>query len=307
MNKRKNNRNIRFRKYTYPADYSNISEFLSGLYQPGPRHDAWLESRWEYMYYHPDFDESLLTGIGIWEADDNIVAVAHSELTPGEVYLQVAPGFTFLKQEMLEYSEKYLSLVTVDGSRYVKVYINDYDVGLESIARKQGYQKIQEAAETWSVFNIPISLPEIKIPEGFYLKSLREDNNLVKLDRVIYRGFNHPGEPPEGGVEGKKKIQSAPHYRKDLNIVIEASDGRYASYCGIWYESAHKIAYVEPVCTDPDFRRMGLGSAVVLEAIRRCGLEGASVAYVGSQQPFYLSLGFRKVFDIHLWMKKLTN
>lgn len=69
----------------------------------------------------------------------------------------------------------------------------------------------------------------------------------------------------------------------------------------MWYEARHKIAYVEPVCTDPDYRRMGLGTAVVLEGIKRCGVEGATVAFVGSQQPFYMSMSFEKLFDIYLW------
>jgi len=34
---------------------------------------------------------------------------------------------------------------------------------------------------------------------------------------------------------------------------------------------------------------------VVLEGIRRCGALGATCAYVGSDQPFYLSLGFEVI------------
>lgn len=87
---------------------------------------------------------------------------------------------------------------------------------------------------------------------------------------------------------------------------MEAPDGSFAAYCGMWYEARHRIAYVEPVCTDPDYRRMGLGVAVVLEGIRRCGAEGATVAFVGSEQPFYLAMGFEKLFDIHLWTNQAT-
>ena len=37
---------------------------------------------------------------------------------------------------------------------------------------------------------------------------------------------------------------------------------------------------------------MGLGRAAVLEGIRRVGEVGATVAYVGTEMPFYLSFGF---------------
>ena len=75
-------------------------------------------------------------------------------------------------------------------------------------------------------------------------------------------------------------------------MVAVAPDGNYASFVGIWPVPESTACYIEPVATDPDYRRMGFGTAVVLEAIRRCAEEGATVAYVGSDQAFYLSMGF---------------
>ena len=144
------------------------------------------------------------------------------------------------------------------------------------------------------------------LPEGFGLKSLADDNDLHKLDRVLWRGFGHGDEPPDDGIEGREFMQSAPNYRKDLNVVVEAPDGNFVSYCGMWYEPVHSVAYVEPVATDPDYRRMGLGSAAVMEGIRRCGKMGAQVAYVGTNKPFYMSMGFRVVYKTPLWERQWT-
>jgi predicted N-acetyltransferase YhbS len=99
-------------------------------------------------------------------------------------------------------------------------------------------------------------------------------------------------------------LQSAPNFRKDLWVVVEAPNGEFASNCGMWYEPVHSIAYVEPVATDPDFRRMGLGRAAVLEGIRRCGEMGATVAWVGATMPFYLSMGFRKAYSSSIWQRE---
>ena len=294
----------RLRRYEHQSDYNRIARFLLETYQPGNRHSNWLQSRWEYMHYHPNLDESALSKIGVWEANGDIVAVAHHELVLGYVYIEVHPDFTHLKQEMLEYAEGHLCIETDDGRRYIKIFINDFDTELETIVRRREYRKITEIADCWSVFKISTPFPVISLPAGFQLKSLREDNDLSKLNRVMHRGFNHPGEPPEGGVENMEKMQTAPNYRKDLNIIVVAPDGRYASYCGMWYEARNKIAYVEPVCTDPDFRRLGLGTAAVLEGIRRCGKEGATIAFVGTDQPFYISMGFEKLFDVRLWTNK---
>jgi len=99
-------------------------------------------------------------------------------------------------------------------------------------------------------------------------------------------------------------MQSAPNYRKDLNIVTVAPDGAYASYCGMWLDHTNRIAYVDPVRTNPNYRHMGLGTAVVLEGIRCCGTEGATIDTVGSDQPFYMSMSFKKLFDINLWARE---
>ncbi len=99
-------------------------------------------------------------------------------------------------------------------------------------------------------------------------------------------------------------MQSAPSYELDLNIMIKAPGGGLASYCGIWYEPVNRIAYVEPVATDPEYRRMGLAGAAVLEGIRRCASRGATVAYVGAVLPVYLSLGFRQIFNCSTWQRE---
>ena len=102
-------------------------------------------------------------------------------------------------------------------------------------------------------------------------------------------------------------MQSAPTFRHDLNIVVEAPVGHFASFSGTWFDPTNRIAYVEPVATDPDYRRRGLGAAAVLEGIRRCGELGASVAYVGSDQAFYHAIGFTVAHISQCWARTLEG
>ena len=88
-------------------------------------------------------------------------------------------------------------------------------------------------------------------------------------------------------------------------FVTVAPDGQFVSFAGRWSEPVNRFGYVEPVATDPDYRRMGLGTAAVMEGVRRCALEGATVAYVGSTQLFYQSMGFREVARQECWLKYL--
>ncbi len=99
----------------------------------------------------------------------------------------------------------------------------------------------------------------------------------------------------------------APGFRRDLTIVAVAPNGDYVAYCGMWVVRRHRVAYVEPVATDPDYRRLGLGRAVVLESLRRAAEDRADVAWVGSGLPFYEAIGFRQMFAVYPWVKSLAG
>ena len=290
---------ITSRSYDHGNDYERVGQFLLRTYQTTGDHINWLQPRWEYMHYHPYIRRVDLGSIGVWEVNGEIVAVVHPEHRMGTVYLEIDPAYAALKREILRYAERHPAAIS-NGSKTLRVYINDSDDGLQKIASEMGYMK-GKGNEEMTRFDIPDPFPAMSLPADFRLKSLAEENDLRKVHRVLWRGFNHEGEPPEEGIEDRRFMQSAPNFRKDLNIVVEAPDGVFASYCGMWYEPTHRIAYVEPVATDPDFRRLGLGKAAVLEGIRRCGNEGATVAYVGTAMPFYLDIGFKPMYRVSTW------
>jgi predicted N-acetyltransferase YhbS len=285
------------------VDFPAISDFLYGLYQPDNSDGNWLQPIWEYAYTHPWFDEESVSRIGIWEDNGTTVAVGLYELRLGEAFFQIHPDYVHLKPEMVAYAERYLTALTEEEKRYLKVYVNDFDSALEGLVRSRGYEREPRSDRPMSQFVISEPFPSIHLPEGFRLKSVAEENDLAKIDRVLWRGFNHPGKPPEDSIEGRKKMQSGPHFRQDLTMVVEAPNGAFVAFAGLWLDPVNRIGYVEPVATDPDYRRMGLGTAAVLEGIRRCGELGATVAYVGSDMPFYRAMGFHKLYTSNCWIK----
>lgn len=289
------------------ADFPAISDFLYSLYQPHNRDGNWFQPVWEYAYTHPWFDEEAVQRIGIWEDGGQIVGVALYELRLGETFFQVHPDYASLKTEMLDYAEDALAGTDDEGRRYLRAYVNDFDTAFARGVQARGYALEPGWHRPMAEFVIPKPFPPICVPEGYRLKSLADDNNLGKVDRVLWRGFNHPGEPPPDGIEDRKKMQSGPHFRHDLTIVVEAPHGDFVAFGGIWFDAINRIGYVEPVATDPDYRRKGLGTAAVLEGIRRCGEFGATVAYVGSDQPFYRAMGFQKVYTQACWLRVFTE
>jgi predicted N-acetyltransferase YhbS len=292
------------RPYDHDADYERVGRFLVRTYGVGDRQVNWLQPRWEYMHFHPLVREIDLGAIGLWEARGDIVAVVHPEHAMGTAYFQVDPGCLDLRKEMLKHAERSLS-VPAGNARRLRVHIHDRDGDFQAIASEAGYRK-SDGREPMSCFTIQSRIRRVALPAGFRLKTLADDNDLRKVNRLFWRGFGHGNEPPDDGTEERRFMQSAPNYREDMNVVVEAPDGNFVSYCGMWYEPVHSIAYVEPVATDPDYRRMGLGRAAVMDGIRRSAQLGAVEAWVGSDQPFYLSLGFQPMYSTSTWERAWT-
>jgi GNAT superfamily N-acetyltransferase len=297
---------IKFRNYQHPDDYNRIDEFLVAHHQPGNTDGNWLEPAWEYMHGHPYLDKTSLQKIGVWEDDRKIVAVAHYESILGEAFFEFDANQRQLRKEMLDYAETNLTGISQkDGRKHLCTYICDSDHEFLALVQDRGYTKNLDGTRPMYRFDIPGPFPAITLPDGFRLTSLAEECDWAKVHRVIWRGFNHEGEPPSGEEELKSRriMFDTPKARRDLKIAVAAPNGDFAAFCGMFYEPNGKFAYVEPVATDPAYRRLGLGKAAVLEGIRRCGNLGATVAYVGSDQEFYKALGFRKVFISGCWTK----
>jgi GNAT superfamily N-acetyltransferase len=297
---------IQLHPYHPARDYQRVSEFLITHHQPGNADGNWLEPAWEYMHSHPALDATQLEKIGLWEDGGEIVAVTNYESRLGEAFFQFHPAYRHLFPAMLDYAEANLTGQSEeDGRRFLRAYINDDAPELQSLVQARGYQKDPHGTRPLYRFDIPDPFPPITLPDGFRLTSLAEACDWAKVHQVMWRGFDHGDDVPmnEEEFDSRRTMFDTPRARRELKIAVAAPNGEFAAFCGMFYEPGKRFAYVEPVATDPRYRRMGLGKAAVLEGIRRCGVLGATVAYVGSDQLFYQAIGFKKVYNSECWVK----
>jgi ribosomal protein S18 acetylase RimI-like enzyme len=139
-------------------------------------------------------------------------------------------------------------------------------------------------------------LPPVRVPQGFTVRSVRGTEDLdarVEVHRAVWA-------PSRVVRESYRAVMAAPPYRRELDVVVEAPDGRFAAYCLCWLDEENRVGLYEPVGTHPDFRRLGLGAAACLEGLHRLRAAGADrcVVYPGTGKPaaeFYEALGFRSI------------
>ncbi len=296
---------ISFRNYQPPEDYRKISEFLIENFQPGNQDGNWVEPGWEYMHGHPYLQPHYLPKIGIWEEDRKIIAVVIFEEGLGDAFFQFKAGYRYLRSDMLDYAEANLA----NENGYLNVYITDFDHAFIALVEKRGYQLTPHGDRPTAIFKIPDPFPEIVLPDGYRLISLADWPDWSKVHQVMWRGFDH-GEVPEitqEDMEMRRKMFDTVTADLNLKIVVVAPNGDFVSICGMFYQPDNRFAYVEPVATDPDYRRKGLGKAAVLEGVRRCAERGAVEAIVGSDQEFYQAIGFEVKYYTQCWQKQVNN
>ncbi len=253
---------------------------------------------WEYAHTHPYFEHSLTHRFGIWEENEEIVGVACYEMNIGECYFTTKEGYDYLKPEMLEYAETELSKRSADQcSLDVRVY--DYEEALIKLLVQRGYRKTY--SEPIRVYNYASGFSKRTLPEGFTFITLEDENDLRKINEVIWRGFNH-GDEPDDDLDSRLLMQSGPHFRKDLTAIIKAPNGDYACFAGMWMDGVNDFAYLEPLATDPRYRGLGLATVAVTELMKRTEPLGATYCFGGAPD-FYPKIGFETSCHRDLWSR----
>jgi len=293
---------VHFRLFN-EGDIDRIGKFLGRL---SVGQDNERKVIWDCLLEHPCFEMFHPEKIGIWENDFEIVGIVRLE-SPwyGGIFADIDPEYSEICRDMIDYAEKTFSGKDDDGNKYLNVFARDNDI-LPSILTENGYCLGKEGR---MLFYPPLlSLKEIKIPEDFQIKSLRDVYSFEKLNALLWKAFEYEGAPPSYDDEVYLPRKHAwLGYNKDICTVVIAPDQSYASFCGIWYDQDTRAAFIEPLATAPGYRKLGLASACILESIRKCREIGAVNVFVEPDEEafeWYTRIGFKKTCYSHCWVKR---
>ncbi|CAN5377023.1 hypothetical protein BH10CHL1_BH10CHL1_09050 [soil metagenome] len=136
-----------------------------------------------------------------------------------------------------------------------------------------------------------------QLPAGFQLRHLRGEDEVEAATALLAAAFNITTVT----VEWRRRILQRTEYIPELDVVVVAPDRRFAAFCLCWLHPDGAIGQIEPIGTHPEFQRLGLGRAALLEGLRRLQARRATLAYVGTSAGNFRSLGmYRSVgFALH--------
>jgi GNAT superfamily N-acetyltransferase len=290
------------RSYTnksgYTEDFIKVCDFLIRINKDKVITPNYLWARWVWQF-GPYMSMEHLSHIGIVEDNGILVGLATYEGDLGESYFCLDEKYNYLKPQLIEYA-----LENLDSHGEIKITLPDGDFEYQQAAVQKGFVPTTQKS---SVAMIDISNHVYSLPEGYRIMSFDDEGfDIERYYNAIWRGFNNQRQRNEREKESMRNREGfdAPYLNLNLRILVVAPNGDYAAHCGMWFIPNSRYAYIEPVFTLPEYRKMGLGKAAVLEGVIRCGKLGAKQAYVLSSQQFYYSIGFYPIQNETWWVHK---
>jgi mycothiol synthase len=282
------------RKYQSEEDYWRIRDFLRDVFlQNDRRMLSWPVARLDYWRWHGIMnlgDGDLEAGVFLWETLDGQIAAVLNREGAGQVFLQIHPTFKNVdfEEQMITLAEGHLRAPSRKGGEVLWVWSDAEDTQRQAILEKRGYNHIVEADEHQWQRNLELPIPNNPVIQGYTLRSLENAIDLPSRSWASWRAF-HPDRPEadyDNDWSWYLNIQSAPLYRRDLDLVVIAPEGEVAAFTTIWYDDEICCGYFEPVGTRPEHQRQGLARALLCEGMRRLKkIGGTQVMTIGGESP----------------------
>jgi len=290
---------VSVRRYDILSDFSSVYNFLEETYDETTLNSYLLPQYFEYAHASNWFDYPRSHRMGLWEDKGSIVGISAYEMEIGTTHIHAKNTHTYLLRDILYWAEKEIS-ISENGKRSLKVWITSEEPEKQHLLLNSGYQFVRK--EAVNIFRYTNAFIERQLPEGYRIIDGTQVD-YAKLAECFWRGFNHEDAIPEKKIDGNIKCCNAPHANKSLMTIVTAPNGEYACALGMWFDERNKYAYLEPLATVPKYRRMGLATIALTEAMKKTKALGAKYCFGGAGE-FYTAIGFETICHRELWKKE---
>ena len=101
-------------------------------------------------------------------------------------------------------------------------------------------------------------LKPVELPDGYRVRTVRGVEEAGPVAELHAAGFGSSWTP-----ELYARVMTSPGYSPDREFIVEAPNGDLAAFCVTWPDVINRVGLFEPVAVHPDYRRLGLGRAVM--------------------------------------------
>ncbi len=300
---------IQPRPYNKQQDFQPIMTFLSDLFLRTKSYENWFPDRFE------NSSDSREDGIMIWEEHDTTVNPTTKKIialtsrdSPKDFFLQVDPAYRHIEPQMIKWIESYRKATSTPEITEVVIKINilEGNSKREKLLSTLGYTN-EGIYGFYRIRQPNTPIPEYACPKGFRIRTLkRADYDQLAL--LIRRVFGH-GE--YFTAEVLEWLASCSFYKEELDLVVVTPEDIIASFCTFRLDPNSHILSLEPMGTNPDYRGLGLGKAIMSEGIKRSMKYKPPFFYIdgAANNPaanrLYDATGFTEKYAINSWTKRI--
>ena len=273
----KQNQTLKMRPYRDESDYWRIRNFLRELFLLYDRieqdnHVALLDHwRWHYILTCQETG-SVDQVTTLWETKSGQIAAVLHPICHDEVRLHVHPHFRTpaLDDEMIAYAEEHHSDAFQDGKRILYVQVSADDAQRQKILARRGFDQRPSRFHYWQR-DLDAPIPEAPVHPGCEIRSMGAEDELPARSWASWRAFHaeESDENYDGDFSWYRNMQSAPLYRRDLDIVAATPEGEIAAFSTISYDDYTRSAVIVLEGTATEHLQRGLDKAITIEGMRR--------------------------------------
>ncbi len=240
-----------------------------------------------------------IAAIGWFYKDDNELGITLDPALSG-----TSEGETLVDQ-LIDWSMYRSAALKPAADIGLAITLLHSDQWMQSVLGQRGFADQNEPMFVGFRQSLEHDVPAPDLPSGLTFRDLTGEEGVAR--RVELHNEIWPDE--QVTVEDYGRLLAAPIYRPDLDLFVTDPDGRAASYCHTWFDPVSRTGLFEPVGARSEYRRMGLTSALLYEAMRRLRSLGATAVYVGSlagndaANRLYESVGFTRIADWRKWQR----
>lgn len=301
-------KNITTKQFQILTDIQLAWDFMVDIYDPffingvpAPFFEYAITSSW--------MNKSYLHLNRLWLDGGRVVGFVFSEEPVTNIFFNLRPGYEELTEEMVEYAEK--NMPNFKNKQELILFRGQN--ALVDTVREKGYVAVDENIERICDFRkTELNYP---LPEGFHFVNPQKCDP-VKLAICTWKGFNHEDKGafenwqeeeqatpwnPAKAYNGilSSTIAPSPHATNEYNVIIANEQEEYVCFSGMWWVPKNKLAYMEPLCTIPEYRRKGLAAAALAKHYSHLKPFGAEIM-TGGFDIFYSKIGYED--GIH-WLR----
>ena len=320
-----NTNNINMRPYAGELDLeaiANLINFCDSAYNLDRKTSV---SELRNDFNTPSFNQEK--DICLWENVDNkLVGFASlwitepSDTIDGYLSIHVHPNFINygLESEIIRWGEVRMQQVRKERGFEVKLRSGCRDSFSQRIAILENHGFTVARYFFTMERSLLEPIPEPKLPEGFTLKRTNPKQDAALWVELFNQAFQDHWNHHDVTVENLQHWLNNENYRPELDLIVVNPNGQFVACCygeifpGDNLHKERKEGWIDILATRREFRRMGIGKAILISNLHELKAAGMHVAKLGVDADnangalgLYESIGFQKIYTTLSYVKDI--